>query len=164
MNERQRLSGASTHFELFTLPVRFALDRQLLESRYLQLTRETHPDIAGKDPASQLAAMQLSARVNEAYATLRDDIKRAQYILSIRGAASGEPGVETLERVFELREALSTALNQSDGETAQQLRQEATQWLAETMTKIAAKLDLGEGEASAGELVSTARYVQKIIA
>ena len=71
MNERSRLSGARTHFELFTLPARFTLDRQLLESRYLQLTRETHPDLAGTDPAAQLAAMQLSAQVNEAYATLR---------------------------------------------------------------------------------------------
>ena len=164
MNERSRLSNARTHFELFTLPARFTLDRQLLESRYLQLTRETHPDLAGIDPAAQLAAMQLSAQVNEAYATLRDDIKRAQYILRIRGDARSDPNPLNLERVFELRQAMNEAIEQSDEETARQLRQQASNWLAETMTKIAAKLDCGEGEASAAELISTARYVQKIIA
>ena len=93
-----------------------------------------------------------------------DDIKRAQYILRIRGDAGSEPNPLNLERVFELRQALSTALDQSDEETARQLRQQASNWLAETMAQIAAKLDLGEGETSAEELVSTARYIHKIIA
>ena len=162
MNERQVLAGAKTHFELFSLPVRFALDRQILELRYLQLTQATHPDLAGPD--EQVEAMELSARVNEAYATLRDDLKRAEYILCIRSAEREEPSPATLARVFEMREALSAALDAHDDETAWRLRDQASQWLGETIAQIAAKLDTGAGEQNAGGLVSTARYIQKIIA
>ena len=43
------LQNAKNHFELFGLPVRYQLDRQLLSVRYLELTRATHPDFAGAD-------------------------------------------------------------------------------------------------------------------
>ena len=161
MSQQERLVCARTYFELFDLPVRFTLERQLLESRYLQLARATHPDLAATDTAAQMAAMQLSAKVNEAYAILRDDLKRAEYILRIRNQKPAEPSTQTLSRVFDLRESLST--NANDHEAVRHTREEASRWLDETMAHIALALDTPNAGTKAAELVATARYLQKII-
>jgi molecular chaperone HscB len=60
------------YFELFDLPVGFALDQATLGARYRQLQRELHPDrYAGASAHEQRLAVQYSSLINEAYATLR---------------------------------------------------------------------------------------------
>ena len=103
-----RAVDARNHFELFGLPVQYQLDRLLLSTRYLELTRATHPDFAGSDPEAQLQAMELSARVNEAHAVLDDDLRRAEYLLELRGGRVGDQApADVLERIFEMRESLA---------------------------------------------------------
>ena len=159
MSELERLLGAKNHFELFDLPVRFTLDRHFLGTKYLELSRATHPDLAGSGADEQLAAMQLSARVNEAFATLSDDLRRAEYLLQMQGGSAAESRLppEALERVFELREAMV-----SHDDEAARAKLEAQKWLAGLMVEIAGKLDSGEAGHAVRELISTARYVQKI--
>ncbi len=73
-------------FELFGLARRFALDRGELDSRRRALQAEVHPDrFAGADAASRRAAMQSAVRVNEAYARLRDPLRRAAYLCELAG-------------------------------------------------------------------------------
>src|SRR2546422_9941145 len=81
------------HFELFGLPARFAVDGASLEVRYRELQREVHPDrfAAAPDPERR-ASMQLATRVNEAYQILKSPLRRAVYILQLRGV---DPEVET---------------------------------------------------------------------
>jgi len=81
------------HFELFGLPARFAVDAAALEARYRELQREVHPDrfVAAPD-AERRVSMQLATRVNEAYQTLKSPLKRAVYILRLRGV---DPEFET---------------------------------------------------------------------
>src|SRR5258708_25802086 len=82
-----------SHFELFGLPVRFALDAATLDRRYRELQREVHPDRFAAAPESERrASMQLATRVNEAYQTLKSPLRRAVYILRLRG---GDPQFET---------------------------------------------------------------------
>ena len=81
------------HFELFGLPARFAVDGASLEVRYRELQREVHPDRFAAAPESERrASMQLATRVNEAYQILKSPLRRAVYILQLRGV---DPEFET---------------------------------------------------------------------
>ena len=56
---------ASTDFELFDIPPRFALDRAALDVRWRALQGEVHPDkFAAQGGAAQRVAMQWALRVN----------------------------------------------------------------------------------------------------
>ncbi len=78
----------STDFELFELPVRFALDREALDQRWKDLQREVHPDRhAASDSQTQRQAMQWSVRINEAYQRLKDPLQRAAYLCELHGAS-----------------------------------------------------------------------------
>ena len=82
-----------SHFELFGLPMRFALDAAALDRRYRELQREVHPDrFAAAPDAERRVSMQLATRVNEAYQTLKSPLRRAVYILQLRGV---DPEFET---------------------------------------------------------------------
>jgi len=82
-----------THFELFGLPVRFTVDAAALEARFHELQREVHPDrFAAAADTERRVSMQLATRVNEAYQTLKSPLRRAVYILQLRGV---DPEFET---------------------------------------------------------------------
>ncbi|MEO6929447.1 MAG: Fe-S protein assembly co-chaperone HscB [Casimicrobiaceae bacterium] len=77
---------AHNHFELFGLPARYRIDAAALEARYGELQRNVHPDrSAGGDATQQRLALQASARVNEAYRTLKDPVERGRYLLELAG-------------------------------------------------------------------------------
>ena len=81
------------HFELFGVPVQFAIDTAGLDRRYRELQREVHPDRFATAPdAERRVSMQLATRVNEAYQTLKSPLRRAVYILQLRGV---DPKFET---------------------------------------------------------------------
>src|SRR3954451_16054544 len=73
-----------THFERLGLPRRLFFDASELEANYLARSREVHPDFTGNDPAS----LHASAALNEAYTTLRDPFRRAEYLLNLEGGPS----------------------------------------------------------------------------
>jgi molecular chaperone HscB len=74
------------YFQLFRMPVQFELDQEQLGKRFRQLQRELHPDrFAGAAAHEQRIAVQYSALVNEAYATLRHPVSRALYLLQLAG-------------------------------------------------------------------------------
>ncbi len=102
-------------FELFGLPETYDLDLSQLAARYRELQRQVHPDrfAAGSDQERRLS-MQMTALINEAYATLRDPVARGRYLLGLRGVETDaetdtrvDPGF--LEQQMELREALDAA-------------------------------------------------------
>lgn len=159
----RRAADARNHFELFGLPVQYQLDRQLLSTRYLELTRATHPDFAGSDPEAQLQAMELSARVNEAHTVLDDDLRRAEYLLELRGRRVGDKvPPDVLESIFEMREALSLALSTDDDAQVKDIRSQAAKWLQQVVTDAGTCLD-SQNDQRAQDLLSAARYIRKIV-
>ena len=77
----------SNDFELFELPLAYALDRAVLDERWKALQREVHPDRhASADAQTQRQAMQWSVRINEAYQRLKDPLQRAAYLCELHGA------------------------------------------------------------------------------
>ena len=103
------------HFELFGLPLRYRIDDRALEHAYRALQGDVHPDrYAAAGDTEKRLALQASARVNEAYRTLRDPVTRAEYLLSLRGVdAAGETDtrlpVAFLSRQLERRETAEEA-------------------------------------------------------
>lgn len=83
------------YFELFELPLQFKLDAEQLEQRYQSLLRETHPDrVSAGDEHSRRLVLQAASYVNSAYATLRDPLQRAIYMLQIDGVDPAARGSE----------------------------------------------------------------------
>lgn len=112
------------YFQLFDLPVDFALDQVQLGARYRQLQKEMHPDrYAGASAYEQRLAVQYSSRINEAYATLRKPLTRALYLLDIAGMSANDISAVPLDGGFliaqmELREKLENMEDLVDPETA----------------------------------------------
>jgi molecular chaperone HscB len=108
------------HFELFDLPVRYRVDAVTLERAYRDLQGAVHPDRhAGAQDAQKRLALQASARVNEAYRTLKDPVARAQYLLQLRGVDTAAETdnrlpVEFLTRQLERREEAEAAAGNRD--------------------------------------------------
>jgi Fe-S protein assembly co-chaperone HscB len=102
------------HFATLALPRAFPIDAALLERRVVEFGRELHPDLSGGDAAARTRAVLASAQLNEAFSVLRDDGRRAEYLLRLEGgpSASEDKSVPDgfLERVLEERAALEEAL------------------------------------------------------
>jgi len=103
------------HFTLFGLPPRFALDRSALDARWRALQGEVHPDrFTSEGAAAQRVAMQWALRVNEAYAVLKDPLKRGAYLCELRGAPIAAENNTAMPAAFLMqqmawREALADA-------------------------------------------------------
>lgn len=107
------------HFERLGLPRRFSLDVAEIDRQYLARSRALHPDFHQLGASSeQQASMELTAQLNEAYSTLRDPFRRAEYLLELQGGpppnASPEMPPEFLEEVLELRMALAEATDDAE--------------------------------------------------
>jgi len=105
----------SNDFELFGLPMAFALDRGALDARWKDLQREVHPDRhTAADAQTQRQAMQWSVRINEAYQRLKDPLQRAAYLCELNGAPIQAENNTAMPPAFlmqqmEWREALEEA-------------------------------------------------------
>jgi molecular chaperone HscB len=102
----------SDFYEIFGLPRSLNLSRDDLQKRFYELSRQLHPDrFMQKPEAERQRALDLSSALNDAYRTLKDPVKRAQYLLTLEGFDIGEQRSkdvppELLEEVFELNMAL----------------------------------------------------------
>ena len=74
-------------FELFGLPETFRIDPARLATARNDLQSRHHPDRhAGGDDAARRKAAAASASINDAWETLRDDRRRAAWLLERRGS------------------------------------------------------------------------------
>ncbi len=97
------------YFRFFDLPEHLNIDLADLEQRYYALSRKWHPDrYARKSATERNEAEQNTALLNDAYRTLRDPLRRAEYVLSENGLAAAQQAAppDLLKEVFELNMAL----------------------------------------------------------
>jgi molecular chaperone HscB len=79
------------HFELFGLPVAFAVDLERLDRDYREVQGRVHPDRFASAPVSdRRLSMQWATQANEAYRTLREPLLRARYLLALKGYDTAE--------------------------------------------------------------------------
>lgn len=75
-----------SYFELFGLSDAGEVDASTLRDAYMTLQRRFHPDkFAAAGDRERRYAVQIAAFVNEAYLTLSDPLKRAEYQLQRQG-------------------------------------------------------------------------------
>lgn len=143
------------HFALFDFAPAFTLDMSALEQRYRELQARVHPDKhAHLSDAEQRRSMQWATHANEAYQTLRSPLKRAQYLLSLRGI---DPQVERntampmefLVQQLECRETVAEARQEHDLEALETLDRDMRREIKAEYATIGQQLDAGENEAAA---------------
>jgi molecular chaperone HscB len=112
------LDFSRNHFELFGLPVGYALDPELLAERFRALQSAVHPDrFASAPDQERRLSMQASTRVNEAFQTLKDPLHRAIYLLTLYADTGAQATVQDtafLMEQMELRETLAEARGARD--------------------------------------------------
>jgi len=74
------------YFTFFGLPRKLNVDLANLEKEFYTLSRKLHPDLYSvADPREQEWSLEQSSQLNDAYRTLKDPIKRTQYLLRLEG-------------------------------------------------------------------------------
>ena len=118
----------SDYYEIFGIQRGLNLSLDDLQQRFYKLSRKLHPDrFMQKPEAERQRALDMSSALNDAYRTLKDPIKRAQYLLALEGFDIGEQRSkdvppELLEEVFELNMALEE-MRSGDDSARPQLEQ-----------------------------------------
>ncbi len=115
-----------TYFELFGLAPSVDVDVPALEAKYRAMSLEQHPDRQA-DPKARRLAVDKTASLNDALKVLRDPVKRAFYVLKLKGVdlerdEAGEQRqmpMEFLEEVMTRREALEEVRAAKDVAKAQ---------------------------------------------
>ncbi len=82
---------ADDYFAVFGLVPRLDLDLGMLEHEFHRLSRKLHPDrFARASDGEKEWSLAGTALLNDAYRTLRDPIRRTEYLLKLQGAEIGE--------------------------------------------------------------------------
>lgn len=131
----------------------FTPDLKKLRKEFIQLQALAHPDRASADKQRQAEA--LSARINEAYKTLQDPLRRARYLLAQRGIDVEDESAQIsdnalLMEVMEAREAVEEV---EDEEGLQGIREENDARIAASVDVLERCFESGDVEAAAQEAI-----------
>jgi len=140
---------SQNYFEIFGLPVNFQIDVPLLTERYRELQKKVHPDrFASASDRDRRLAVQQAAFINEALDTLKYPLKRARYLLQLKGVEFDDEkethmDPEFLMEQMELREAVADVRQQQDPfaalntlmQSIQQKKNDMTEQLQELINK-----------------------------
>jgi molecular chaperone HscB len=156
------------HFALFDFPPAFALDMAALDQRYRDIQARVHPDKhAHLSDAEQRVAMQHATHANEAYQTLKSPLKRAQYMLHLRGV---DPQVERntampmefLVEQLECREAVAEARAERDIDALETLQHDMRKEIKAEYATVGRQLEADDNEAAA-QTVRRLLFKQKLL-
>ncbi|HEV3512815.1 MAG TPA: Fe-S protein assembly co-chaperone HscB [Candidatus Sulfotelmatobacter sp.] len=87
------------YFTFFGLPPKLDLDVAALEKEFYELSRKLHPDLnARAGSMEQQWSLEQSSLLNDAYRTLRDPIKRTEYLLHLEGIVLEEQSKSATEQ------------------------------------------------------------------
>jgi len=87
------------YFTFFALPRKLNLDIAILEREFYELSRRLHPDVyARAEKQEKDWSLEQSSRLNDAYRTLKDPIKRTEYLLRLEGVELEEQSKSATEK------------------------------------------------------------------
>jgi molecular chaperone HscB len=159
--ELQRLSLPAVdiscdHFALFDLAPGYAVDMPVLEQRFRDIQARVHPDKhAHLSEAERRISMQWASQANQAFQTLKSPLKRAQYLLALRGI---DPQIERntampmafLMQQMECREGVADARSAGNVAALEALQHELNSEMKAEYAALAQQLDgSGDNEAAA---------------
>jgi len=159
---------AQNHFELFGLPLAYAVDPVRLEQGYRDLQTQVHPDrFASGSDAERRVAMQWATRANEAYRALRDPLERARYLLHIKGYDTGEDSntampADFLMQQMEWRESVAEANAARDADELRHLHSRVAAERKHMLEQLSKALDRDANYDAGCSLVRKLRFLDKI--
>ena len=87
------------YFTFFGLPPKLNVNVPELEKEFYELSRKLHPDLnARAGSMEQEWSLEQSSLLNDAYRTLRDPIKRTEYLLHLEGIILEEQSKSATEQ------------------------------------------------------------------
>ena len=110
------------YFSCYGLPCDFAVDLAVLRQSHRRLQQQHHPDrFVSQSDSKQSRAVQITAYLNQAYATLLEPLKRGIYLLQLQGMDPLAPNntqmpMDFLLQQIELRESLEDMPRAQDPE------------------------------------------------
>lgn len=105
------------YFELFGFAEKFLIDQEQLAEKYRSFQSAWHPDkFANASDQERRISVQTTAFINEAYETLRSDLKRSHYLLKLSDVefnadTETSSDAEFLMQTMELHEQVEDAGN-----------------------------------------------------
>ncbi len=154
------------HFTRLDLDVYFDIDTIALDGIYFELQRALHPDRFATSTAKEKAYSQAQATaINDAYETIKDPLKRADYIIHIKGVNVTPDGCNLvndpsiLMEAMEVREKLAAAEKISDVDLIAATAREEIKDIIEGIS-LAFKGDDIEG---ACQLTTRLKYLTKLL-
>jgi molecular chaperone HscB len=99
---------AENYFDFLGFERKLTIDEAALQKRFYELSKQWHPDrFSRATAAEQERALETTSILNDGYRTLKDPVRRAEYLLTQEGFPIGEQRSkdvppELLEEVFEL--------------------------------------------------------------
>jgi molecular chaperone HscB len=87
------------YFTFFGLPRKLDLDVSMLEKDFYELSRKLHPDLNARAASQEQEwSLQQSSLLNDAHRTLKDPIKRTEYLLKLEGVELEEQSKTATEQ------------------------------------------------------------------
>lgn len=87
------------YFTFFGFPRKLNLDAAALEKEFYALSRRLHPDVFAKaDEQERTWSLEQSSMLNDGYRTLKDPIKRTEYLLRLEGVELEEQSKQATEK------------------------------------------------------------------
>jgi molecular chaperone HscB len=87
------------YFTFFGLPRKLNVNTVQLEREFYELSRKLHPDLSARaDKQEQEWSLQQSSHLNDAYRTLKDPIRRTEYLLQLEGVELEEQSKTATEK------------------------------------------------------------------
>ncbi len=159
------------HFQRLGQPRQYDLDRDALEAAYLERAAAAHPDkVDPNDTSAKRQAMEISSAINEAYRTLRDSVRRAEYLVKLGGIdldssdpRTGAPQMPKsfLMEMIEQREQLDDA--KAQGPDALDELRDAVDSQMDRVFASAVQSVGGEAFTDAAEHLVIRRYLQRLL-
>lgn len=159
------------YFQIFGIEEKFNVDTKHLAQVYQSLQKSVHPDrFAHSSAQEQTLAVQKSSLINDAYQTLKNPLKRAEYMLKVRGTQlaneqSTYKDTMFLMRQMELREMLAEVKFADDVDSAifeaNQTLETEFDGLFKTMQVHLAE-NCAQSNELAGEILRKLKFYQKL--
>jgi len=153
------------HFRRLGLPASFDVDGSALDQLYFALQRQLHPDrFATRTPKEKVLSQQQATAINDAYETLKEPLKRADYLVHLKGTAVLPEGCNLINdqmllmESMELREALAEAETPADVDAIQKRADDDIRVCIEQLSALFANDDV-EG---ACRLTTRLKYLNKL--
>lgn len=143
------------HFELFNLQEGFEIDATALDQAYRDVQGRVHPDkFVNATDAEKRVAMQWATRANEAYQTLKNPQKRAQYLCELHGVdleteSNTAMPMDFLMQQMEWREELGDARAAKDAVALDRLDAQLRSARKQRLAQVGQQLDAGDFQATA---------------